>query len=92
MKARLIKTDGTETEITPENGTDFQLEECYKHIGCDLIQVVYLSEEEIMIVDEEGLMKSNFEVNHKASRIAVRARAAEGIVGNAMVIPSSMFK
>lgn len=94
--ATLLKVDGTETVITPANGTDFTLEECYKHIGCDLVEVVRLDTvaptEMIMIVDEEALMKDELVVNQKASAIARRARAAEGICGNAILCDADMFR
>jgi hypothetical protein len=90
--AKLIKADGTETEIQPINGKNFSLTECYQHLNCDLIEVVYLNDKEILIVDEEGLLKSNCAVNVKASTIAVRAKASDGIVGDAIHCPSSMLE
>ena len=56
MKARLIKEDGRLTEIEPKNGTDFKLKELQDYIG-GLIEIVYLPNEFILIVDEEGLLK-----------------------------------
>lgn len=79
-------------EIEPKNGTDFTLEECYKHIGCDMVELVNLRDGRILIVDEEGLLKSDFVVNHEASKLARKARASEGIVGNAILCPEEMFK
>ena len=31
--AKIIKTDGTIVEVTPQNGADFQLEELQKIVG-----------------------------------------------------------
>lgn len=33
IMAKIIKTDGTIVEVTPQNGTDFQLEELQKIVG-----------------------------------------------------------
>lgn len=92
MSAKLLKIDGTATDITPANGKSFTLQECYKAIGCEMIQVVRLKKNQILIVDEEGLLKGNPIVNTEATRLAREAGTAEGIVGNAIMCPSKMLK
>lgn len=57
MKAELIKTDGSRSPLVPKNGTDFELDELYSAIGCDMIEIVRTSGGRIMVVDEEGLLK-----------------------------------
>lgn len=38
---------------------DIILEDCYKLLECDLVEFVYFDDKEILIVDEEGLLKEN---------------------------------
>ena len=51
--AKLIKTDGTEIIVHPNNGTDFKLEEAQKFVN-GYVEVVNLRNGTIMIVNEEG--------------------------------------
>jgi hypothetical protein len=92
MTAKLLKTDGTATDIAPVNGTDFTLEECYAHIGCEIIEVIYhLPDDQVLIVDEDGFRNKNPQANYLATILA-RAAGLEGpIVGNAILCPASML-
>lgn len=65
--AQLIKPDGEITEIKPENGNDFSIQECYKLIKCRMVEIVELSDGRIMILDEEGKLKDEFDKNEKAT-------------------------
>ena len=47
IMAKIIKTDGTIVEVTPQNGTDFQLEELQKIVG-GYIEVLRLTGNEII--------------------------------------------
>jgi hypothetical protein len=94
--ATLYKTDGTTVEVQPENGSDFQLGELYRLIGCDMIEVVQLPRRdgEIMVIDEEGKL-TNQPRNASASRIAWYSngiRDDDCIVGNALVCASKELK
>lgn len=60
--AKIIKTDGTIVEVTPQNGTDFQLEELQKIVG-GYIEVLRLTDNEIMVANEEGKFCCTY--NHK---------------------------
>lgn len=53
--ATLIKADGTQKEIQPQNGTDFCLEELQKYVD-GYIQVIALrnQEDEILVINEDG--------------------------------------
>ena len=51
--ALILKTDFTQVELNPKNGTDFSLEELQKIVG-GYIEIVNLNEEYIMVVNEEG--------------------------------------
>lgn len=67
IMAKIIKTDGTIVEVTPQNGTDFQLEELQKIVG-GYIEVLRLTDNEIMVANEEGKFYCTY--NHKATQIA----------------------
>lgn len=87
-----ITVDGQITEITPKNGTDFSLEEFYEYTNCDCIENVYLPNDKIMVVDEEGALRENRKVNETASKFLYIISVSEGkgctvpIFGNVMVI------
>jgi len=56
MKAYLI--DPSRFTIAPvEIDRDHTLEQLYKHIGCDMVEAVYLENGDTLYVDEEGLLK-----------------------------------
>ena len=63
IMAKIIKTDGTIVEVTPQNGTDFQLEELQKIVG-GYIEVLRLTDNEIMVANEEGKFYCTY--NHEA--------------------------
>lgn len=53
--ATLIKADGSQATIQPQNGTDFSLEELQKYVD-GYIQVIQLhnQEDEILVLNEDG--------------------------------------
>lgn len=65
--AKIIKTDGTCQPVQPANGTDFTLEEMQAIVGGD-IELVYLNDTEIMVVNEEGKIE-DLDANHTATLI-----------------------
>lgn len=90
MMARLIKTNGTETFIAPENGVDFKLDELQMVVGDpekrSLIELVHLPKNRLMICDEEGLLKE-LPLNAAASRIVGNV-----IVGDVVVCEDREFQ
>lgn len=90
--AKLIKTNGEEIEISPKNGTDFSLEELHDYVD-GYIEVVNLrSENNIMIVNEEGAI-NGMSVNLKASMIYSKAfNVNQPIYGDVVVCKSNMVK
>lgn len=86
-------TEGCEvSQITPDNGTDFTLEEVQKYVD-GYIEVVTLTDVQIMIVNEEG--KYNKGCNQIATAIAHLHRAIYGrdyIAGDAVICPSKMLR
>lgn len=90
--AKLIKTNGEEIEISPENGTDFSLKELYNYVD-GYIEVVNLrSENNIMIVNEEGAI-NGMPVNHKASMIYSKEfNVNQRIYGDVVICKYDMVK
>lgn len=84
--ALLITTDDKFEQIEFEKNLDFY----YEHIECDIIEIAYLralydlgglSNNFIMVVDEEGLLKDNPKLNIYAS-----AFCGTPIFGNVMIV------
>lgn len=90
--AKLIKTNGEEIEISPENRTDFSLKELYNYVD-GYIEVVNLrSENNIMIVNEEGAI-NGMPVNHKASMIYSKEfNTNQRIYGDVVICKYDMVK
>lgn len=90
-KAYLITTDGDITEITPGNGSDFNLEEAQRYVD-GYVEVVAIDYDTIMLVDEEG--KYGKKRNIAATEIACEHSSimpCDYICGDAILCPSDMF-
>ena len=83
--AFIINASGNETEVIPKNGTNFELDELQEAIG-GYIELVSLTGGKLLIVDEEGLLKS-LPINTKASMLARKP-----IVGTAIVCKDNQLK
>ena len=95
MKARLLKASGEVMEIEPKNGTNFTLDELYKHLQCSLVEVINLNQDDIMVVDEEGKWASNNVINVNATVLAQENRAIvfwDYVVGDAIVCNRKMIR
>ena len=95
MKAKLLKASGEVVEIKPKNGTDFKLDELYKHLQCSLVEVINLNQDDIMIVDDEGKLTSNNVVNVNATKLAQENQAIifwDYIAGDAIVCNKKMIR
>lgn len=68
-----------EQEVSPKEGDVYSLEELQDYVG-GIIELVWLKDGRLMVVDEEGALKENY-FNDKASRLAGCL-----IFGNALVI------
>ena len=91
-KAYLIRSDGFVNEIAPENGTDFGLEELYRHLDCDTIQVIWPMPGTLMILDENSKSKRPYRINQIATALTRDVLAHDDlIVGNAVLCPDSMM-
>ena len=82
--ATIIKSNDSTENIEPANGKVFTLEELQKAIG-GYIKIISINSGEyngkFMIVDEEGLLNPNPQLNIEASKIV-----GYRIVGNVVII------
>lgn len=89
--AIVITSEGEMTEVSPKDKY-FTLEELYKHINCDIIECVYLPENKIMIVDEEGMLKKR-QLNLLATLIVSHIRKNFVIIcGDVVIINENQFE
>lgn len=72
-KAILIKTDGTVQEVKPKNSNDFQLDELYELLDCNMVELVKLSDGRIMIADEDGKHEDAI-INREATALYQQGR------------------
>lgn len=90
--AKLYKDDGTIIEVEPKNGRHFRLEELYEMLECDLVEMVFLRDNKIMLIDEEGkLTKSTFNKNATAIFNEVQRISYDWIAGHAIVCEQNQF-
>lgn len=90
--AYLLAANGVARSITPENGTDFQLEEAQGYVD-GYIEVIHLTDEVILIINEEGKFSKPF--NSTATVIAHACKAVrkdDYIAGDAIICLSEMLK
>jgi hypothetical protein len=53
-----IKPDGTKTEVKPENGSDFNLQEMYRYTNGGPIEIVRACDgQSLIVLNEEGKLK-----------------------------------
>lgn len=94
--AHIYYANGEIKEVTPKNGTDFQLEELQEIVG-GYIWVIGLkgdTEQRIMVMNEEGKLKGLL-MNEKATELAQGFDAIsqiDYIVGDVLVCNDSMVK
>lgn len=78
--------------VQPANGTDFTLEEMQAIVGGD-IELVFLNETEIMVVNEEGKI-NDLAYNSAATRILIENHpsVSDYIVGDVLVCDNKQIK
>lgn len=90
--AVIITVEGELKPCTPADGESFQLEEAQKIVG-GYIECVYLDEDSIMIVNENG--KFTQSPNPVATIVALNKKAishGDYICGNVIVCDTSMLR
>ncbi len=70
--AKWMKADGTTEAVAPKNGESFKLKELQAFVGGS-IEIAYPRSRrywgQILVCNEEGLLRSDFVVNAEATRI-----------------------
>ena len=90
--ARIIFSNGVVIEISPKNGTDFQLDELQKFVG-GYIEVVPLDRTgEIMVLNEEGKLIGLPPNMNATAYLAQNSRFADFIVGDVLVCDSGQVR
>lgn len=77
QQAYLVKTDGSKIAINPLNGTDFNFLEIRRHLGDVHFEIVYLPNNQILIVDESGALKDNRVKNDFATNLYTSTRISK---------------
>lgn len=89
--ATLIQTNGKRRMVQPANGTDFSLEEVYRLLNIERVEMVYLADGRIMLLDEEGKL-TGAAFNQSASLLYGRGRIAyDTIAGDVLVCKETEF-
>lgn len=81
-----IKSVGTRTEVQPENGKDFKLNELQRYVG-GYIELLTLTGFRFMVVNEEGKLLG-LPINAKASAIY----GYDTIVGDVLICNDDEIK
>lgn len=93
--ATIYKTDGTQAEVEPANGTDFKLSELKPIVG-GYVETVFFYDrkvKKVMVVNEEGKLRK-LPVNAEATRflMAIPGTLPDVIHGDALVCLSSQVR
>lgn len=97
--AYIINTDGTRTEVKPQNGTHFELEEMQNIVG-GYIDIITFNEK-CFVANDEGLIM-NLPYNAEATTEAINlfdsdyntklTRREYGLVGNILVTEKEFIR
>ena len=81
-----ILLSATLREIHPKNKKHYSLQECQKYVGGP-IELISISYDKYMVVNEEGALRTDLGVNIMASAIAQQI-----IIGNVMIIKKTSLE
>ncbi len=88
--ATILKTNGERKEVSPKNGSDFQLDELQSIVG-GYIEILNLSNNRLMLVNEEGKIYG-LPYNHEATELVVKEGYHDVIVGDVLVCENSQVR
>lgn len=94
MTPTLITQSSKLKPIKPQNGKCFTLEELQTYVR-GYIEVIYLKNDNIMILNEEGKFDTRLQKNEMATQMAMIDEAiypGDCIVGDVIVCPRNMVK
>ena len=82
--------------VNPKNGRSFKLVELYQLLECHTVEVIRLTPELILIVDEEGKFRHPAYLNLLATYLWYQhqptARGQDSIVGRAIICHDRQFR
>ena len=82
--------------LDPRNGTDFHLPELYEALDCQTVDVVRLTPELILVIDDEGKFRDPPQLNLLATYLWYRhvpeARGLDYIAGRAIICHDNQFR
>ena len=82
--------------VSPGNGKSFKLAELYQLLDCQLVDVVRVTDELILIIDDEGKFRNPAYLNLLATYVwhqhQPAARGVDSIVGRAILCHDKQFK
>ncbi|AII53843.1 MULTISPECIES: DUF3846 domain-containing protein [Hymenobacter] len=82
--------------IHPANGRSFKLAELYRLLDCQTVDVVRLTDELILIIDDEGKFRNPCYLNLLATYLWYQyqpeARGQDSIVGRAILCHDKQFR
>ena len=87
---------GTPQPVSPANGRSFKLAELYQLLDCQLVDVVRLTPELILIIDDESKFREPAYLNLLATYLwhqhEPAARGVDCIVGRAILCHDKQFR
>lgn len=91
--AMLFKTDGERIPVKPANGKSFKLQEAYRLLEVEMVEVIRLHGDAILICDEEGKLHAEPQFNPMATLLyqLVYGKVDE-IYGNAILCLDAEFR
>ena len=92
--AKIYKANGEVLDIEPKNGTDFQLEELQAIVEGH-IELVYLPNNQLMVLNEEGKIMGlpyNENATKQCSVVFCESGCFDFIVGDALICNKSEIK
>ena len=82
--------------VSPANGKSFKLPELYRLLDCRLVDVVRITDELILIIDDEGKFREPAYLNLLATYLwhqhQPAARGVDAIVGRAILCHDQQFR
>ena len=91
VEALWLKSNGEKITVEPKNGKDFKYEELREFVD-GYIEMVYLKNNEIMVVNEEGKL-NNLDLNENATNVYIQSYGLKDvIVGNVLLTKKKNIK
>ncbi|WP_035558349.1 hypothetical protein [Hymenobacter sp. IS2118] len=92
--------NATPQPVSPRNGKSFKLAELYELLDCQLVDVVRVTNDLILIIDDEGKFRNPAYLNLLATYVwhqhqgtlRAAARGVDAIVGRAILCHDKQFK